>query len=92
MVLHIHLMDSLCQGSTQNPTDLYSMCVVSFDQVSIQMESYFVDQKYQFLKSVPLAKDFEKQKNVDIERCKTENKKCFCKQDIAKEKKVEMVN
>ena len=44
----------------KNPIDLYSMCVVSFNQVNIQMESYFIDQKYQYLKSKPLAKDAEK--------------------------------
>ena len=48
MVLHIHLMNSLSQGSTQNPTDLYSMCVVSFDQVNIQMESYLLIKNINF--------------------------------------------
>ena len=40
------------------------MCVVSFDAINIQMQSYFEDQKYQFLKSQPFAEDFEKQKNI----------------------------
>ena len=34
--------------------DLYSVCV---NQVNIQIESYFIDQKYQFLKSKPLTKE-----------------------------------
>ena len=37
--------------------DLYTMCIVSFNQVSIQIQSYFIDQKYQFLKSKPLTKE-----------------------------------
>ena len=63
-ILHIHFVNSLSQSSGQNPTDLYSMCIVSFHQVNIQMQGYFIDQKYQFLKSQPLAKDFEKQRTV----------------------------
>ena len=54
-------MNSLTHCSEESPTDLYSMCIVSFDVVNIQMQSYFDDQKYQFLKSQPLAQDFEKQ-------------------------------
>ena len=60
MILHIHLINSLSQCSRQNTTDLYSMCVVSFDQVNIQMQNYFVDQKYQFLKSNMLENYFTK--------------------------------
>ena len=33
MLLHIHLMNSLTQCSEESPTDLYSMCNVSFDVV-----------------------------------------------------------
>ena len=84
MILHIHLMNLLTHYSEESPTDLYSMCIVSFDVVNIQMQSYFDDQKYQFLKSQPLAKDFEKQKKTHNERCENGNKKCFLKRDIAK--------
>ena len=62
MILHIHLMNSLTQCSEQSPTDLYSVCTVSFHMVNIQMQNYFVNQKYQLLKSQPLTKNFEKQK------------------------------
>ena len=55
--------------------------------VNIQMQSYFVDHKYQFLKSQPLAKNFEKQ-NKTHEICRNGNKKCFPKRDIAKKNKV----
>ena len=61
MILHICLMNSLTQCCEQSTMDLYSMCVVSFDVVNIQMQSYFDDQKYQFLKSQPFREDFEKQ-------------------------------
>ena len=64
MIFHICLMNSLTQSNEESPTDLYSMGIVSFDVVNIQMQSYFDDQKYQFLKSQPLAKDFEKQKKT----------------------------
>ena len=64
MILHICLMNSLTQCSEQSAMDLYSMCVVSFDIVNIQMQSYFDDQKYQFLKSQPFTEGFEKQKNT----------------------------
>ena len=60
MILHICLMNSLTQCNEQSPTDVYSMCVVSFDVVNIQMQRYFDDQKYQFLKSQLPGKDFEK--------------------------------
>ena len=62
MILHIHLINSLTQCSEQRPTDIYSMCIVSFDVVNIQMQSYFDDQKLIFLKSRPLTKDFKKEK------------------------------
>ena len=52
MILHIHLMNSLTQCSEQSPTDLYSMCTVSFHVVNIQMQSYIVTQEYQLLKSL----------------------------------------
>ena len=45
MILHICLMHSLTRCSGESPTDLYSMCIVSFDVVNIQMQSYFDDQK-----------------------------------------------
>ena len=50
--------------------DLYSMCVVSFNQVNIQMQSYFIDQKYQYLKSKPLAKDAEEEKYLNMKNIK----------------------
>ena len=63
------------------------MHVVSFDQVNIQMQNYFVDQKYQFLKSNPLENDFTKKNLVKSERFEIENKNSLRKQDIAKKKK-----
>ena len=69
MILHIHLINSLTQCSDQTAKDLYSMCVVSFDVVNIQMQIYFDNQKYQFLRSQPLTKDFEEQKNYHNKRC-----------------------
>ena len=66
--------------------DLYSMCLVSFNEVNIQMQSYFIDQKCQYLKSKPLVKDSEKQKTFEDEKYQTNNKKGLCKQDIAKQK------
>ena len=87
MILHIHLISSLTQCSEQTPTDLYSMCVVSFDVVNIQMQNYFDDQKYQFLRSQPLTKDFEKQKKYHNKRCQNGNNKCFCKRDAGKKNK-----
>ena len=63
MISHIHLMNSLTQCSEESPTDLYSMSIVSFDVVNIPMQSYFNDQKYQFLKSQPLAKNLKNKKN-----------------------------
>ena len=57
MILHVCLMNSLIQCSEQSPTDLYSMCTVSFD-INIQMQSYFVDQKYQFFKVSTIDKRF----------------------------------
>ena len=86
MISHIHVIKSVSQDSRQNPIDLYSMCVVSFNQVNIQMESYFIDQKYQYLKSKPLAKDAEKQKTFEYENYQMNNKKDSCKQGIAKHK------
>ena len=65
MISHIRFVNSLSQYSRQNPMDLYSMCVVFFNQVNIQIQSYFIDQKYQYLKSKPLAKDSEKQKTFE---------------------------
>ena len=62
MILHIRFINALSQCSRENATDLYSMCVVSFDQVNIQMQNYFVDQKYQFLKSNLLENDFTEKK------------------------------
>ena len=86
MISHICFINSVCQDSRQNPIDLYSMCVVSFNQVNIQMESYFIVQKYQYLKSKPLAKDAEKQKTFEYENYQMNNKKDSRKQDIAKHK------
>ena len=70
MILHICFINALSQCSRENPTDLYSMCVVSFDQVSIQMQNYFVDQKYQFLKSNPLENDFTKKTSSKVKDSK----------------------
>ena len=75
MIPHIRVINSVSQDSRQNPMDLYSMCVVSFNQANIQMQSYFIDQKYQYLKSKPLAKDSEKQKIFEDEKYQTNNKK-----------------
>ena len=50
------------------------------------MESYFIDQNYQYLKSKPLAKDAEKQKTFEYENYQMNNKKDSRKQDIAKHK------
>ena len=86
MISHICVINSVSQDSRQNLIDLYSMCVVSFNQVNIQMESYFIDQKYQYLKSKPLAKDAEKQKTFEHENYQMNNKKDSHKQDIAKHK------
>ena len=61
------------------------MCIMSFDVVNIQMQSYFVDQKYQFLKSQPLAKDFEKQKKRMIMKdVELEIKNVFAKEILQK--------
>ena len=87
MILHIRLINSLTQCSEQTPTDLYSMCVVSFDVVNFQMQNYFDNQKYQFLRSQPLTKDFGKQKNYHNKRCQNRNNKFFHKRDTAKKKK-----
>ena len=35
MISHIRVVNSVSEDSTQNPMDLYSMCVVSFNQVNI---------------------------------------------------------
>ena len=69
--------------------DLYSMCVVSFNQVNIQIQSYFIDQKYQLLKSKPLTKDFEEQKTLQGGKSQIKNPKGLCKQDIAKQKNIQ---
>ena len=66
MISHIRFVNSLSQYSRQNPMDLYSMCVVFFNQVNIQIQNYFIDQKYQYLKSKPLAKYSEKQKPLKM--------------------------
>ena len=79
MISHIHVINSVSEDSRQNPMDLYSLCVVSFNQVNIQMQSYFIDQKYQYLKSKPLAKDAEKEKTFQYEKYQTNNKKGLCK-------------
>ena len=86
MISHICVINSVSEDSRQNPMDLYSMCVVSFNQVNIQMQSYFIDQKYQYLKSKPLAKDAEKEKTFEYEKYQMNNKKGLLKQDIAKHK------
>ena len=75
IISHIHLINSVSQDSRQKPMNLYSMCVVSFNKVDIQMQTYFIDQKYQYLKSKPLAKDSEKQKTFEDEKYQTNNKK-----------------
>ena len=86
MISHIRVINSVSEDSRQNPMDLYSMCVVSFNQVNIQMQSYFIDQKYQYLKSKPLAKDAEKEKTFEYEKYQMNNKKGLLKRDIAKHK------
>ena len=86
MISHIRIINSVSEDSRQNPMDLYSMCVVSFNQVNIQMQSYFIDQKYQYLKSKPLAKDAEEEKTFEYEKYQMNNKKGLRKQDIAKHK------
>ena len=88
MILHIHLVNSMSECCRQSPRDLYLMCVVSFDQVNIQMQNYFDNQNYQFLKSKPLGNDFVKQRKDQNEMFANENKKCLHKQDIAKTMKV----
>ena len=75
MISHVCVINSVSEDSRQNPMDLYSMCVVSFNQVNIQMQSYFIDQKYQYLKSKQLAKDSEKEKTFEYEKYQTNNKK-----------------
>ena len=86
MISHICHINSVSQDSRQKPMDIYSMCLVSFNEVNIQMQSYFIDQKYQYFKSKPLAKDSEKQKTFEDEKYQMNNKKGLCKQDIAKQK------
>ena len=86
MISHIRVINSVSEDSRQNHMDLYSMCVVSFNQVNIQMQSYFIDQKYQYLKSKPLAKDAEKEKTFEYEKYQMNNKKGLLKRDIAKHK------
>ena len=73
MISHIHFVNSLSQYSKQNPMDLYSMCVVFFNQVNVQIQN--IDQKYQYLKSKPLAKDSEKQKTFEDVKYKKNNQK-----------------
>ena len=46
MILHICLMNLLTPRSEESQTNLYSVCIVSFDIVNIQMQSYLDDQKY----------------------------------------------
>ena len=87
MILHIHLMNSFTQCNEQSPTDLYSMCIVSFDVVNIQMQRYFNDQRYQFLKSQPLAKDFEKQKYPMMKDEKMQRKNVSAKEILQKVRK-----
>ena len=86
MISHICFVNSLSQYSRQNPMDLYSMCVVFFYQVNIQIQNYFIDQKYQYLKSKPLAKDSEKQKTFEDVKYQKNNQKGLRKRDIAKQK------
>ena len=80
MIFYICLMNSLTHCSKESPTDLYSMCIVSFDVVNIQIQIYFDDQKYQFVKSQPLAKDFEEQKKPIMKYVKMEIKNVFAKE------------
>ena len=47
------------------------------------MQSYFIDQKYQYLKSKSLAKDAEKEKTFEYEKYQMNNKKGLRKRDIA---------
>ena len=79
MISHIRVINSMSEDIRQNPMDLYSMCVVSFNQVNIQMQSYFIDQKYQYLKSKPLAKDAEEEKIFEYEKYEMNNKKGLLK-------------
>ena len=75
MISYIHLINSVSRDSRQKPIDLYSICLVSFNEVNIQMQSYFIYQKCQYLKSKPLAKDSEKQKTFEDEKYQMNNKK-----------------
>ena len=86
MISHIRFVNSLSQYSRQNPMDLYSICVVFFNQVNIQIQSYFIDQKYQYLKSKPLAKDSKKQKTFEDVKYQKNNQKGLHKRDIANQK------
>ena len=86
MISHIRVINSVSEDIRQNPMDLYSMCVVSFNQVNMQMQSYFIDQKYQYLKSKPLAKEAEEEKIFEYEKYQMNNKKGLLKRDIAKHK------
>ena len=52
----------------------------------MQMQSYFIDQKYQYLKSKPLAKDAEEEKIFEYEKYQMNNKKGLLQRDIAKHK------
>ena len=68
--------------------DLYSMCVVFFNQVNIQIQSYFIDQKYQYLKSKPLAKDSEKQKSFEDVKYKKKTTKKVYTNEILQNKRI----
>ena len=70
MISHICFMNSLCQCSRQNTMDLYSMCIVSFNQANIQIQSYFIDQKYQFLKSNHWQKILKNKKHFKMKKVK----------------------
>ena len=86
MIFHICLMNSLTYCSEESQTDLYSMCIVSFDIVNIQFQSYFIDLKYQFLKSQPLAKDSGKQQKAIIKDVKVEIKNVSAKEILQRKK------
>ena len=86
MISHICFVNLLSQYSGQNPMDLYSMCVVFFNQGDIQIQNYFIDQKYQYLKSKPLAKDSEKQKTFEDVKYQKKQPKRFTQMRYSKTK------
>ena len=86
IISHIRFMNSLSQCSRQNTMDSYSMYIVSFNQVNIQIQSYFVDQKYQFLKSKQLTKE---QKTLKDGKVKSRTQKVYTNKTLQNEKNIQ---